>query len=369
MSLKCALGSGELHATDFDADSWNRLRTSNRKDRHLKMICCGTGVALRETKLGTRYFSHTSKGFCESAAERAEVLHARSIIASAVRRAGWQTEIEVPIISNKDAPLLADVVASRLDAQPLAFKVQWTHLDFDEMAKHQAAAEQAGLQLVWLMRQQSIPTEKALPAFRLRVDQAQCTVSLPGPHYHPAFASARNKDDAALWLQHIELGAFVIGVHGRKLHYSAQVGQTLPLDVCAAYTDCWRCGKTTGLIIDLCFAASRVLPGASDIIAKIYDFDDEGRGAALLVSTLPADLLAQHDIGQIKSRYSGTRGERYLSNGCVHCDALQGQFFDHEVAYEAKPVTSVDVRFDDRWLVHLEDREAIEKWWFDDRPR
>jgi hypothetical protein len=60
-----------------------------------------------------------------------------------------------------------------------------------------------------------------------------------------------------------------------------QVGRTLPLDVCAAYTDCWRCKKTTGLVIDLCVAASRVLQGAADVTAKIYDFDDEGRGAAL----------------------------------------------------------------------------------------
>lgn len=56
-----------------------------------------------------------------------------------------------------------------------------------------------------------------------------------------------------------------------------------------------------------------------------------------------------------------------LSNGCIHCDALQGRFFDHEVAYDAQTVLSVDVLFDDRWVSHLENREAIEKWWFDDR--
>ena len=41
---------------------------------------------------------------------------------------------------------------------------------------------------------------------------------------------------------------------------------------------------------------------------------------------------------------------------------------DHEVAYDAQPVLSVDVLFDDRWGSHLEDRDAIDRWWFDDRP-
>ena len=160
----------------------------------------------------------------------------------------------------------------------------------------------------------------------------------------------------------------VEGAFGGKLRFAPQVGRTLPLDVCAAYTECWRCKKTTGLVIDLCFAASRVLQGAADVTADIYDFDDEGRGAALLMSTLPASLLARHGIGPIKPRYSRTEGQSYLSNGCIHCDALQGRFFDHEVAYDAQPVFNIDVLFDDRWVSHLEDREAIDKWWFDDRP-
>jgi hypothetical protein len=140
------------------------------------------------------------------------------------------------------------------------------------------------------------------------------------------------------------------------------------LDVCVAYNECWRCKKTTGLVIDLCFAASRVLQGAADVTANIYDFDDEGRGAALLMSALPVETLARHGIGLIKPRYSRTEGRTYLSNGCIHCDALQGRFFDHEVAYDAQPVFSVDVLFDDRWVSHLEDREAIDRWWFGDRP-
>ncbi|WP_240109622.1 hypothetical protein [Streptomyces sp. MUM 203J] len=42
-----------------------------------------------------------------------------------------------------------------------------------------------------------------------------------------------------------------------------------------------------------------------------------------------ADLTAQ-----VKSRYSRTMRERQLTNGCRHCDALQGNFPVHEEAFD-----------------------------------
>lgn len=57
---------------------------------------------------------------------------------------------------------------------------------------------------------------------------------------------------------------------------------------------------------------------------------------------------AHHGIGLIKPRYSRMEGQTYLSSGCIHRDALQGRFFDHEVAYDALPVFSADVLSHDR---------------------
>lgn len=369
MSLKCTSGDQELLSIDFDTESWENLRARNRKDRSLKMTCCGADVALRKTKLGTQYFAHAKKGSCATGTNTAEVMLAREVIAKAVRRAGWNFSVEAAVASDSEDGWMVDVLAKLEGGKSVAFKIQWGRSSLDEVVRRQAVSHAAGVRTLWLMRQQSIPVEKAAPAFRLSHDAEanMCVVSLPGPYYHPAFATSKNSDGPDHWRQHFELGRFVEGALVRKLRFAPQLGLTLPLDVCAAYTDCWRCKKTTGLVIDLCFAASRVLAGAADINADIYDFDDEGSGAALLMSTLPAEALARHGIGAIKPRRSRTVGETYLSNGCVHCDALQGRFFDHEVAYDAKPIFSVDVLFDDRWASHLEDREAIDKWWFDDR--
>lgn len=373
MSLRCISGDQELLSIDFNAEGWEELRARNRKDRVLKMVCCGAEVTLRKTKLGTQYFAHSRKEGCEADTDTAEVMLARGVIAKAVRRAGWNVSVETAGALGSQDGWTLDVLANREGGKPVAFKVQWGRLSLDEVARYQALSQAAGIRTLWLMRQQSIPVGKATPAFRLSHDAEanMCVVSLPGPNYHPAFASSKrskNNDGPNYWRQDVELDRFVQGALAGKLRFAPQVGRTLPLDVCVAYTECWRCKKPTGLVIDLCFAASRVLQGAADVTADIYDFDDGGKGAALLMFTLPAAVLARHGIGPIKPRHSRTVGESYLSNGCVHCDALQGRFFDHEVAYDAQPVLSVDVLFDDRWVAHLEDREAIDKWWFDDRP-
>ena len=355
MSLKCTSGDQELLSIDFDTESWENLRARNRKDRSLKMTCCGADVALRKTKLGTQYFAHAKKGSCATGTNTAEVMLAREVIAKAVRRAGWNFSVEAAVASDSEDGWMVDVLAKLEGGKSVAFKIQWGRSSLDEVVRRQAVSHAAGVRTLWLMR------------LSHDAEANMCVVSLPGPYYHPAFATSKNSDGPDHWRQHFELGRSVEGALVRKLRFAPQLGLTLPLDVCAAYTDCWRCKKTTGLVIDLCFAASRVLAGAADINADIYDFDDEGSGAALLMSTLPAEALARHGIGAIKPRRSRTVGETYLSNGCVHCDALQGRFFDHEVAYDAKPIFSVDVLFDDRWASHLEDREAIDKWWFDDR--
>lgn len=370
MSFKCTSGDQELLSIDFDADGWEAMRSRNREDLALKMTCCGAGVMLRQTKLGTRYFAHAKKGSCTVDTDTAEVMLAKDVIARAVRRAGWQVSVETAGTMLGAGGWTFDVLANRQGAKPVAFKIQWGRLPLDEVARYQAMSLAAGIRTFWLMRQQSIPVEEATPAVRLSLNAGDdgCVVSLPGPFYQPELGTNKRREGPNYWRQQLELGTFVEGVLAGRLHFAPQVGRTLPMDVCAAYTECWSCKKTTGLVVDLCFAASRVLRNAADVRAKIYDFDDQGRGSALLMSTLPPETLARYGIGPIKPRHSRTVGQPYLSNGCIHCDALQGRFFEHEVAYDARPIFSVDVLFDDRWVSHLDDREALDKWWFDDRP-
>lgn len=81
--------------------------------------------------------------------------------------------------------------------------------------------------------------------------------------------------------------------------------------------DCWKCHKTTNVVVGV---ELRV-----DKHKNFYDFP------FLIDLVLDSDKFKQYreknNIGMIKTRYSKTIHESYLSNGCYYCDALQGDFF------------------------------------------
>jgi hypothetical protein len=55
---------------------------------------------------------------------------------------------------------------------------------------------------------------------------------------------------------------------------------------------------------------------------------------AYAAAALPAEAAAQMGVGLVRARLSRTRSGEYLSNGCVHCDALLGNFY---LYHEALP--------------------------------
>ena len=59
--------------------------------------------------------------------------------------------------------------------------------------------------------------------------------------------------------------------------------------------------------------------GVSDVIRT--ESDALLAWAAQLV---PDDVRRREQVGEIKARYSRTAERSYVSNGCLHCDALQG---------------------------------------------
>ena len=95
---------------------------------------------------------------------------------------------------------------------------------------------------------------------------------------------------------------------------------------------------------------------AATIDGNLVTCDDE---QALATAT---DLLrATGNVGvarPIKTRTSRTTGVTELTNGCQHCDALQGNFFIyHEELMEILPVNGID------GLDHLTDADLSTHQW------
>lgn len=153
-----------------------------------------------------------------------------------------------------------------------------------------------------------------------------------------------------------------------RLKFAPVIGKRIPTEVWAAEVNCHRCKRKTRIVLALVFKVSAVLPGFGDFEATIYQFV-EGLGVAgrlLVKEWLPENVLREHGIGELKSRYSRMAGGEYLSNGCVHCDAIQGQFFDHDYCFDAGTVMTVDVDVKAVWVVAISSaHEDAARWWFD----
>jgi len=79
---------------------------------------------------------------------------------------------------------------------------------------------------------------------------------------------------------------------------------------------CWRCRRMTYPIVGI-LGPCHVFRPFSDV-------------AEQLAATLTKEALRKLGTGAIRRRRSRVRPDGYLSNGCQHCDAIQGDFPLHE---------------------------------------
>lgn len=371
MPLRCSNEGHDVFAFDFEGDAeWEGLRKENQKRQHLSMTCCGSPVVLRTSKLGVRHFSHARKGDCTSEGETPEHLLAKRQIVEGIQRTDWAASVEQAGESGDLGRWEADVLATKGKSK-VAFEVQWSRQSQQETSMRQQRYAGAGVRGLWLFRQHDFPVERDVPAFRLTLNEesGRFQVLLPSSEYDPSWIAARDRNEPRYWQSPIDLACFVEGALKRQLRFAPAIGVELPVEVEAAYVPCWKCKKETGVVLTLLFAADRVFPGYGNIEVSLDDLDELSDGAAIAAEMLPAQTLRQHRIGAVKPRYSKTVGASYLSNGCVHCDALQGRFFDHECAHEAQKVMEVRAVLKADWVPHLRDERSIKRWWFDMRAQ
>ena len=114
------------------------------------------------------------------------------------------------------------------------------------------------------------------------------------------------------WGPRIELGRFVRGCLARKFIWAPGIDQVVPLDIFTGEEGCWRCKKPTSIITGFEFRVDLLVPGARPVWLKMEDFDNPMGRTVLAQALGNADLRAL-GIGQVKERFSRTRGHAYLS--------------------------------------------------------
>jgi competence protein CoiA len=118
-----------------------------------------------------------------------------------------------------------------------------------------------------------------------------------------------------------------------------------------APVDCWSCGAEFKIVPSIEFVAN-----GSKLECCVSDFTDYPE----LISEVHANLPADAEIGQLKSRYSKTWARYYTSNGCYHCDALYGQHYEIHARYDEKDAVSFESAAANKWRAMIEAIEASE---------
>ena len=95
----------------------------------------------------------------------------------------------------------------------------------------------------------------------------------------------------------------------------ADAGTHVAVNLLGLPGPCWRCGRDTMPIVGVLLPTSRG--------QRFLEFSDV---ATRLAATVRPTDLAALGIGPIKIRRSRLLPEGYLANGCVHCDAIHGDF-------------------------------------------
>lgn len=343
MPLSCKSGEDTICSIDYDEISWDALRGLNAAAKHLRMGCCGSPVTLKTSKLGTLFFVHKRKGECTSAGETAEHLFVKACIARAISGMGWEVGTEVRGLALDGCEWVADVLASR-GSHRIAFEVQLSSQSLTETAQRQGRYGACGVRGLWfLARPREIQVSKEVPALLIEVslDLPAAWVRIPVETPSSYSSDRSNRQDASLWGQKIELGRFVRGCLAHKFIWAPGLNKMVPLNIWTAENICWKCNRPTSIITRLEFDIDQVVPGAPLIDMSLEDFDTP-KGVACLSYALQQADLRSHGIGAVRQRFSRARGESYLSNGCVNCDALQGAFFMHEVAFDEEHTLTVD---------------------------
>jgi hypothetical protein len=286
MPLRCLdHANHSLDAVAVDPDEWATLTVANRRDRHLRMHCCGSPVVLKTSRLGTRFFAHHVLGGCASGDESPEHLHLKALAIAAARAAGWDAEAEVSGVTADGDPWRADVLATR-GKHRVAVEVQWSGQADDETARRQARYAASGVRALWLFRRPGFAVDPEVPAVRVRGTLAAGLTALGLP-----------AED------------FLTAVFDRRLRFGIGAGSTATVSVSGAIATCWGsdCGALTRVATSVA-----IVHGGSSCRVEVADLGGHPTVIAALAAVLPADPLR----GRIRVR----RATGIAVTGCFRCD-------------------------------------------------
>jgi len=361
MALTCLDEDGSrVQAFDLNEAEWLALQLRNRQERHLCMPCCSASVVMKRSTRGTPFFSHWRIGVCTTGDESEEHRHLKLLAIEAARACGWEAEAEVTGSTPAGEQWRADVLAHKGNAR-VAVEIQWSGQVESESLRRQRQYQDSGVRGLWLLRQPKFPVTQDLPAVCVG-GSLQDGFSALLPH-HGMRMRPTDRATPGNWRQTMSLSAFLRAAFSKRLKWGTPIdafARRAEVAVKAAEALCWHesCGVFTDIITRVIIAN----PGMT-LEFTLADLNEFPALADRIIAKLPDNF----DFTHIKRRYSRTLKRSYLSNGCVGCDRIYGDFHVHEHWQSEVELARFPIQLSGQWLQLAQSRPEIEKasseWW------
>lgn len=304
MPLRATLDDESIQSYNLDSEEWATLKETY-KDKSLLMPCCQRKAIPKTSKLGTQYFAHSKRGDCTTSPETAEHIYLKLMIAKVAQERGWRVITEYAGNTPDGEEWVADVFCEKGSAK-LAFEVQWSHQTNNEYLRRTKKYTSSGIRCAWL--------------FRLKGNKEYYCGDFIESYSLPYFGFRHKDGDYVVARYDTPVADFVGGMLDGKLTWTPQPNETMTINVRYTSCDCWRCKRSTNIITAL------IIYNKNNNFIDSLSFTNQSV-ARWIAKNIPKQSLWDNGIGTIRERYSKTVGGKYISNGCVHCDALQGNFF------------------------------------------
>ncbi|OAL78410.1 hypothetical protein AY606_08225 [Acinetobacter sp. SFB] len=329
----------EIYSFMLNDEQWDRLK-DKYKNLSIHMPCCQTRAIPKKNKLGTQYFAHHPSSNCSvHSGESREHQFCKYLILKHLHENGWNVTPEFRGQTPSGEIWIADIYAEKNKAK-IVIEIQWSPQSIEETKRRQDKYATSGIRAVWFMR--TTPKNKwdvldyqsyELPAFSIWLDKETRLLTASG-----AFNNWDSSD-----LVEIDFIQFFETLMKGGIQYSLKSESTRFMQLAMNIVKCWKCKKSTNLIMDINYFIHH-----EDKLIKIERLGLEQLSQPHSELLNDPTLLQNYQYGFIIKRFSKTRGETYLSNGCFHCDAMQGAHFSYRERDEENMIYSqyIEVKID-----------------------
>lgn len=337
MPFSAVINNSKIYSFKIKESEWEEYKKD--KSKYFSMNCCSSKAILKTSKFGTQFFAHSPKSDCNlSVKESIEHQYCKYIIAKTLHSLGWNVEAEKSGETPTGKKWFADIFAEKNNSK-VCIEVQWSPQTAEETDSRTQVYEESGLKCLWFVRiprmgqKYDFELDEILEKYNHKSNvlflnkEKDNSFSVSGFKV-PVQIQTGNSSQISTKFQSIELSSFLklmLKTKTIRKLYASQLEKYITISY--YQKRCHSCAKFTNIV-----SGVQVFTFIDNIRWKLADFPIYRNSNASFFNdeSVQSFLNSESNVykfGRIKSRYSATRKQFYVSSGCYNCDALMGNFY------------------------------------------